>query len=374
MKHFLQKHILIPSSQGMMPYFFLIFIIPLIILLLPLDSWEKVPLFLLLGVFLKAYRDGFLEDSSKKLLFTIQVVISIIFVLYNGFASLFIYVGWQFPLWPIKKTTFNNYLIIYTSTLFLSSAYSLLRSIDTIQPIEWLWIFVGLSFAFLSPLAAHSVEKSQRKMFDLRMANSRLSTLVRQNERERIAQDLHDHLGQSYSTISLKAELAEKLIPIDQDKVAKELADIAQTSRDNLNLVRKIVANLHEQTIASAMIEAASVLETAQIKMDSVNESSTSQWPLYIQFAIASIIQEATTNVIRHSQATLVTYRFNAENKNYQLEIKDNGVGIQLNPNKTHGLSGMRNRAENLNGHFEIANKLGTHIYVTLPEGNFEYD
>lgn len=122
------------------------------------------------------------------------------------------------------------------------------------------------------------------------------------------------------------------------------------------------------------MIEAASVLETAQIKMDSVNESSTSQWPLYIQFAIASIIQEATTNVIRHSQATLVTYRFNAENKNYQLEIKDNGVGIQLNPNKTHGLSGMRNRAENLNGHFEIANKLGTHIYVTLPEGNFEYD
>src|SRR5699024_1156874 len=144
----------------------------------------------------------------------------------------------------------------------------------------------------------------------LRMANSRLSTLVRQNERERIAQDLHDHLGQSYSTISLKAELALKLLPIDQDKVAKELADIAHTSRDNLNIVRNIVANLHEQTIASAMIEAANVLETAQIKMDSVNESSTSQWPLFIQFSLASIIQEATTNVIRHSQATLVTYRF----------------------------------------------------------------
>lgn len=374
MNDFFRKHILIPSSQGLMPYFFLIFMIPLITSLLPVDSWEKVLLFILLVVFLKAYRDGYLEDSPKKSLFTIQVVISIIFVLYNGFASLFIYIGWQFPFWPIKKATFNKYLMIYSSTLFLSSAYSLLTSVDAILPIEWLWIFVGLSFAFLSPSVAYSVEKSQRKMFDLRMTNSRLSTLVRQNERERIAQDLHDHLGQSYSTISLKAELAQKLLPIDQDKVAKELADIAQTSRDNLNLVRKIVANLHEQTIASAMIEAANVLETAQIKMNSVKEGSTSQWPLYIQFAIASIIQEATTNVIRHSRATLVTYRFNYENKYYQLEIKDNGVGIKLNAKKTHGLSGMRNRAENLNGHFEIINDLGTHIYVTLPEGEFEYD
>lgn len=374
MKDFLKRHILIPPTQGAMPYFFLIFIIPLITLLLPIDGWKSILLFLLLGVFLKAYRDGYLENSPKKLLFTIQIVISIIFILYNGFASLFIYIGWQFPFWPIKKATYKNYVIIYMTALFLSSGYSLFQSIDIIQPIEWLWIFVGLSFAALSPFAAYSVEKSQRKMFDLRMANSRLSTLVRQNERERIAQDLHDHLGQSYSTISLKAELAQKLLSIDQDKAKKELDDIAQTSRDNLNLVRKIVSNLHEQTIASAMIEAASILETAQIKMKSINESNTSQWPLYIQFALASIIQEATTNVIRHSQATLVAYEFKYENKYYQLKIKDNGIGIKLNEKKTHGLSGMRNRVENLNGQFEIINEQGTQIYVTLPEGDFEYD
>lgn len=374
MKDFFRKHILIPPSQGVLPYFFLVFIIPLITLLLPITGWREIGLFLLLGVFLKAYRDGFLENSPKKMLFSIQLIISVIFVLYNGFASLFIYIGWQFPMWPIKKRTFKNYLIIYISTLLISSAISLLRSIDVIQSVEWLWIFVGLSFALLSPLAAYSVEKSQRQMFDLKMTNSRLTTLVRQKERERIAQDLHDHLGQSYSTISLKAELAQKVLAVDQERATKELEDIAQTSREHLNIVRKIVSNLHEQTIASAMIEAANLLETAQIKMNSINEATTSQWPLYIQFTLGSIIQEATTNVVRHSQATLVTYAFKYKDKCYELEIKDNGIGVQLNDKKTHGLSGMRNRVEDLNGQLNIVNESGTLIHVILPEGDFEYD
>lgn len=374
MMTFIRKHILIPPEQGMIPYFFLIFLIPIITLLFPINSWEKILMLLLLGIFLIAYRKGFFEHTEKRVLYAIQTLIAIIFVLYNGSASLFIYIGWQFPFWPIKKRTLKTYFFIYSASLLLSSSISLVRASSIILPLEWLWISVGLGFALLSPLAAYSIEKSNRKMIDLSMTNSRLSTLVRQNERERIARDLHDHLGQSYSTISLKAELARKLLTIDTDKAADELDDIAQTSRENLNLVRKIVSNLHEQTIASAMIESAKVLEAAQIKLMTENESQTSDWPLYSQYALASIIQEATTNVIRHSQATLVRYSFKYENKQFQLRIKDNGIGIQFHSKKTHGLNGMRNRIEELNGQFEIINDSGALIFITIPEEVFEYD
>lgn len=374
MKTFLDKHIFIPPKQGVVPYFFLIFIVPIVMVLFPINSWDKILMLLLLVVFLKVYREGFVENIPKNFLFTMQVLIAMLFIFYNGTASLFIYIGWQFPMWPIKKETFKKYLIIYSSTLFLTSAYSLISHASDIYPKEWLWIFVGLGFSFLSPFAAYSIEKSNRKMYDLRMTNSRLSTLVRQNERERIARDLHDHLGQSYSTIALKAELARKLLAIDQEKAAKELNDIAQTSRENLNRVRIIVANLHEQTIASAMIDAARVLETSQIKMDSENEEQTNDWPLYIQYAVSSIVKEATTNIIRHSQATLATYTFKYEKNAYHIRIKDNGIGMQLEVKKTHGISGMRIRAEELNGQLEIVTDLGTLLIVRLPEEEFEYD
>ncbi|GAA0372453.1 sensor histidine kinase [Alkalibacterium iburiense] len=374
MRTFIRTHILIPPEQGMIPYFFLIFLIPIIILLFPINSWEKILMLLLLGVFLYAYRKGFFEQTDKKVLFTIQTIIATLFVLYNGSASLFIYIGWQFPFWPIKKDQLKRYFFIYAASLLASSAISLFRASNFIGPIEWLWISVGLGFALLSPLAAYSVEKSNRQMVDLKMTNSRLSTLVLQSERERIARDLHDHLGQSYSTISLKAELARKLIAIDTEKAAQELADIAQTSRDHLNLVRNIVSNLHEQTIASAMIETAKVLSTAQIKLITENESQTSDWPLSVQYALASIIQEATTNVIRHSQATLVRYTFHYKNNHYHLRIKDNGIGIHFHENKSHGLSGMRNRVEELNGQFEVINDSGALLYVTIPEEEIDYD
>ncbi len=374
MKAFLRRHLLIPPEQGMIPYFFLIFIIPIVILLFPINSWHKVVMLILLVVFLKVYREGFFEKRSKKWLFAIQIAISVLFVLYNGTASLFIYIGWQFPFWPIKKESFQRYFTIYTFSLLLSSAYSLFRASESILAIEWLWISVGLGFSFLSPLAAYSVEKTNRKMFNLSMTNSRLSTIVRQNERERIARDLHDYLGQSYSTISLKAELAQKLLAIDSNKAAKELEDIAQTSRDNLNVVRKIVSNLHEQSIASAMIEAANVLETAQIKLVTENEGQTSEWPLYIQYAFAAIIQEATTNVIRHSRATSVRYVFRYEHNVFHLQIEDNGIGFQGQEKKTHGLSGMRNRVEELNGQMDVWNRSGAVIHFGIPEEAFEYD
>ena len=77
---------------------------------------------------------------------------------------------------------------------------------------------------------------------------------MERNERERIARDLHDTLGQSFSMITLKTELAKKLLVKAPEKVAPELDEIEQTSRQNLQLVREIVNNLHEQSLTEVLL------------------------------------------------------------------------------------------------------------------------
>ncbi|MCP6717894.1 histidine kinase, partial [Klebsiella pneumoniae] len=72
-----------------------------------------------------------------------------------------------------------------------------------------------------------SVERQRQ----LNQTNRRLKTIVERNERERIARDLHDTLGQSFSMITLKTELAKKLLVKAPEKVAPELDEIEQTSR-----------------------------------------------------------------------------------------------------------------------------------------------
>ena len=65
--------------------------------------------------------------------------------------------------------------------------------------------------AIISPLAAKAMNETYRRTYHLSQQNKRLEAIVRQNERDRIAQDLHDNLGQAFSIITLKAELAKEI-------------------------------------------------------------------------------------------------------------------------------------------------------------------
>ena len=76
------------------------------------------------------------------------------------------------------------------------------------------------------------------------MPTSELLELVKQEERQRIARDLHDTLGQKLSLIGLKSDLARKLVYKDPEQAKSELKDVQQTARTALNEVRKMVANM----------------------------------------------------------------------------------------------------------------------------------
>lgn len=167
--------------------------------------------------------------------------------------------------------------------------------------------------------------------------------------------------------ITVKTELAQKLLKKAPERVPDELRDIAQTSRANLQLVRQIVADLHQQTLSEVLLEQGKNLAEARIFMFTENEEAASKWPTEVQNCFAAVIVEAVTNVIRHSRASQVWIEFTQAADNYQLKVQDNGSAKQLIRENANGISGMQQRMREQNGEFEISSNLtGTLVCARL--------
>ncbi|PMD70311.1 sensor histidine kinase [Companilactobacillus nuruki] len=370
MKTFVQKHILFPKRLGFMPYFWVFSLFLMAGQLLaqePHFNWLHL---ILIIIFLKFYHDGYWINQYLWLDIFVQLAIAIYFTVTfpDGGGTFFIYTAWEIGSLPLKSKKFFQYYFI-----FLIASLGCIATFVIFNPLmDKYGIFgmiITLTFTIGSPLAARSVANSYRRSFQTRQNNKRLESIIKQNERDRIAKDLHDNIGQSFSIITLKAELASKLIDKDPQKAQQQLQDISKTSREDLNLVRKIVADLNEKTIASAMIEEENNLQLAGIHQNSINEEISTNWPKSIQHVLAAVIKEASTNVIRYSKANTMKLTFEEDQDNYLLEIKDDGIGFQKSDNhQTFGLVGMRTRLNAINGKIEIESNHGVSLKISVPK------
>lgn len=370
MKDFFIRHILFPKQFGYTPYYWLVFLLPTLIQIFTTPSWLMLCLYLvLLIIFLKNYRDAYVVSKTLTKQIIIQLIIALFFgiTLNNGY--LFIFTAWEIGSLPLPKQRFKTYLCYYGISCFISLGTALFTHPINLPSELYSIIFVAIC-AIISPNAARSLASSYRKTEQLTHTNQRLERVIKQQERDRIARDLHDNLGQTFSIITLKAELAEKLLVNKPELVKSELEDIAKTSRDSLNSVRQIIANLQEKTLPKTMLEETANLHHANIMVTSQNEEHLIHWPAKIQHSLSLIIKEAVTNVIRHSQATQVTIAFNEDSNDYYLTIDDNGLGFDTVRKGSQGLVGMTYRVEELGGTIQINSRHGTNIHVTLPKEN----
>ncbi|GAA2854140.1 signal transduction histidine kinase [Pediococcus damnosus] len=203
----------------------------------------------------------------------------------------------------------------------------------------------------------------------LHQTNRRLQTIVQRDERERIARDLHDTLGQSFSMITIKTELAKKLLQKAPEKVVPELDDIEKTSRQNLQMVRKIVNDLHQKSISETLLEQSKNLAAAEVLLTTNNEEMALKWPTVIQGRFTAAMTEALTNVIRHAKAQSVQISFTSDARHYQVLIQDDGRGHKFERSGSNGIRGMRARMLEGNGKFEIVrNRKGTLVTLSLPK------
>ena len=197
----------------------------------------------------------------------------------------------------------------------------------------------------------------------LQLAQDQVEHLAKVAERERIARDLHDLLGHTLSLITLKAELARKMVDRDPQRAKQEMMDVEHTSRAALADVREAISGYRGQGLAAELIRARKTLETAGITVD----SELDELPLTPaqETVLALALREAVTNVVRHAQAQQCSVRLQREDNQCKLEIADNGRGDDTP--EGNGLRGMRERLELIGGSLQRQTKAGTRLVIHLP-------
>ena len=159
------------------------------------------------------------------------------------------------------------------------------------------------------------------------------------DERGRIARDLHDLLGQSLTVISVKAELAQKLLAVDLERARAELADLERISRDALADVRLAVEGYREISLSDELARARVALQAAEIDADL--PSSSDDVPPELRELFAWTVREGITNVLRHSSASRCEVRLTPTSA----EVRDDGPAAASVDGRGSGLAGLRERA-----------------------------
>ncbi|GEM87389.1 sensor histidine kinase [Meiothermus granaticius] len=222
-----------------------------------------------------------------------------------------------------------------------------------------LWVFFCLIAGF-SSLQGAERRRYARWLEQAQKENVRLAAIA---ERERIARDLHDLLGHTLSVITLKAELATKLIVRDPARAALEMRDVERISREATQQVREAVQGYKPRGLSGELAGVKLALEAAGILLDPHIESvrlSPAQ-----ESVLALALREAVTNVIRHSGARHCTVQLVGERDGLRLVVQDDGKGGQLHEGS--GLAGMRARVEALGGTLALVNANGCTLTLHLP-------
>ena len=213
----------------------------------------------------------------------------------------------------------------------------------------------------------------------LRMAQDEIERLATIAERERIARDLHDLLGHTLSTITLKSELAARMAHLDPAKAEGEMRDVERISRDALGQVRAAVRGYRTGGLEGELANVRLALEAGQVEYDYFYERL--DLPPAIEGVVALAVREGVTNVIRHAQAGTCTVTVKREAADVVVTIEDDGAGSTAVRHEgaasTGGLAIMRSRVEALGGSLEFGrtgpgDKAHTRLRVRLPLGGHQ--
>jgi len=219
---------------------------------------------------------------------------------------------------------------------------------------------IGTTLAVLLPvvligLAMIGFRMQMTLMRELAQARGTVAKLAANEERLRLARDMHDLTGQSLSMITLKSELAAKRLgklpsSAERDAVLTELGDIGRVSRQTLHDIREVVSGYRRPTLAIEVITARNALEAAGIELDD-DAGLTLRSGTFdpdAEAVLAWCLREAVTNVIRHSRARHCRIRLTERAGELSLEVTDDGHGFTgQDPDSPTG-SGLRGVSERL--------------------------
>lgn len=195
-----------------------------------------------------------------------------------------------------------------------------------------------------------------RQLDDARATAGRLAVA---EERLRFSRDLHDVYGRTLSAIAMKSELAAELAARGDDRAVAQLRSVRQLAQESLAEVRGLVAGYREASLETEVAGAATMLRSAGARLEvrGLDDARASLTPA-AQTALAWVVREAVTNVIRHSHARWVTLSAAVEGERVAVTVTNDGVepvgeGEPAPGSDGHGLRGLAERVEAVGGSVE---------------------
>jgi len=220
---------------------------------------------------------------------------------------------------------------------------------------------------------AHKVQASQRSLHDYIGAITR----GQEDERQRLARELHDETLQSLIALHQRIQLAK--MKTTDDGVQKNLAEIESLSSNSIDELRRLTRALRpiyleDFGLATALEMLAGESSKPGLEVNFTHSGMERRLDPAIELTLFRITQEAMSNVVRHAQATITQIKLDFPPAGVTLEIKENGSGFtpprspaEFAPSGHFGLLGMHERAEIIRGKLSISSGAdGTIIQVTV--------
>ncbi len=334
-----------------------------------------------------------------------------------GFAVGYTWLMWPHPASPQTRARTHSWL----SFLLFGVLFALVLALCLLYGSSWLWLCIGMSaiagalfplrsafvavvcltlFPLFFLLLVHGgiaggdlwwliaflllvrgvgldmigIARMGSAIRELHSTRRELARMKVEEERLRLARDLHDVLGQTLSMITLKSELARSLITEDPTRCARELAEIEQVSRQMLREARKTIASYRQPTLANELDGARQLLEAAGIAY--AIEHLSGELPPTLDVVLGWTVREGVTNVVRHSHARHCLLRFTQQQGMIGGEILNDGVRASETSEKCAragtGLPGLQERVSTLGGTMEakvltVSGKPHFRLCVDLP-------
>jgi two-component system sensor histidine kinase UhpB len=256
-----------------------------------------------------------------------------------------------------------NYLLVRHAVAPLERLAALMRSIDPLAPGRRSRLTTGP--AEVGALAGAFDDMLDRLEAE-RRDSARRALGAQEDERRRIARELHDEVGQSLTASVLRIARVEPEVP---PSAARELEDIRNAVRATLEEVRALAANLRPEALdelglPAALRQLAIEAERAGLVVDRSVDSDIRLSPER-EVVVYRIAQEALANVMRHARAERVELRFERVGGGARLRVADDGVGADT-IKQGGGIRGMRERAVLAGGTVAVQSRRGAGTVVTL--------
>jgi signal transduction histidine kinase len=201
---------------------------------------------------------------------------------------------------------------------------------------------------------------------ELAETRMQLAKMAISEERLRFARDLHDLLGLSLSAMTLKGELAYRLLGIDPSKAAEEMVEILDLARQALADVRSVASSYRELSLDDEYRSAESVLTAADVRVHM--DVQYTELPVLVRTVLAVVLREGVTNVLRHCRAEHCDIVIRQTDSEVSLDIVNDGVEQPVTAHSVEAAgtivvagSGIRNLS------YRVA-KLGGELHTGLDE------